>query len=67
MDHPPVVTRAYICPSCYDLVEIERPWGHACTPRCKKCKLLMLSLRTFAAWSKKPGHRRRVGAPLAAG
>ena len=66
MEHGSTVMRAYICPGCYDLVELEQSWGHARTPRCVRCRLLMLSLRVFAGLRPKGRAERRVVASLRA-
>ena len=49
-----IVTRRYVCPECHDQVELAMAYNHACTPRCTRCKLLMVS-----AWELSLGRRKR--------
>lgn len=58
------VTRAYVCPSCHDVIETTAPWGHAETPRCPRCRLLAISLKRFAMSRGKRPRRWRADAPI---
>jgi DNA-directed RNA polymerase subunit RPC12/RpoP len=54
-----VLATEYLCPSCLDRVEQLQSHGHVKTPRCGRCKLLMLPLSVLARSRKKRPRRRR--------
>ena len=54
-----VLATEYLCPSCLDRVELLQSHGHVKTPRCGRCKLLMLPLSVLARSRKKRPRRRR--------
>jgi DNA-directed RNA polymerase subunit RPC12/RpoP len=54
-----VLVTEYLCPGCLDRVELLQSHGHVRTPRCARCKLLMLPLSVLARSRKKRPRRRR--------
>ena len=59
---PAVLVTEYLCPSCLDRVVLSQSHGHVKTPRCARCKLLMLPLSILSRRRKKRPHRRRQDA-----